>query len=283
MRKSPPKKAPVRRRPAKKKRSYLKPALLSVFLLFIGVVGYHYRDGLAYYFSFKSDKTIKREAEERRLAMVRNVQVLCRHEGKVIGFDVSEYQGKVDWEAVDSVEQLYPLKFVFIRATAGKDRIDGEFKRNWKQSGEEKLIRGAYHYYRPNENSLEQAENFIKTVKLKKGDLPPVLDIEKLPKNQSIDSLKVGLRRWLDRVEAHYKVRPIIYSGEKYYDEFLSEEFAEYTFWIANYNFFVEQIDDEWLFWQFTEKAVVPGIKGEVDINIYNGTPKMLQYLTIGN
>jgi lysozyme len=38
-----------------------------------------------------------------------------------------------------------------------------------------------------NENSLEQATLFIKTVSLKKGDLPPVLDIERLPKNQSVD------------------------------------------------------------------------------------------------
>jgi lysozyme len=40
--------------------------------------------------------------------------------------------------------------------------------------------RGAYHYYRPNENSLEQATLFIKTVSLKKVDVP-VLDIERLP------------------------------------------------------------------------------------------------------
>jgi lysozyme len=34
---------------------------------------------------------------------------------------------------------------------------------------------------------------FIKTVSLK-GDLPPVLDIERLPENQSVDRLKIGLK-----------------------------------------------------------------------------------------
>jgi lysozyme len=145
------------------------------------------------------------------------------------------------------------------------------------------FIRGAYHYYRPNENSIEQADNFIKTVKLKIGDLPPVLDIEKLPENQSIDSLKVGLRRWLKKVDQHYKVKPIIYTGERYYNDFLKDEFSEYTFWVANYNFFVENIENDWQFWQFTEKARINGINENVDLNIYNGTPKMLEYITISN
>ena len=79
--------------------------------------------------------------------------------------------------------------------------------------------------------------------------MPPVLDIEKLPKNQSKDSLKVGLKRWLEKVDAHYKLKPIIYTGENYYNEFLKDEFTEYLFWIANYNFFVKEIKDDWLFW----------------------------------
>ena len=108
-----------------------------------------------------------------------------------------------------------------------------------------------------------------------------MLDIEKLPENQSLDSLKVGLRRWLEKVDAHYKIKPIIYSGNNYYEAFLKAEFSEYTFWIANYNFFVEDFCDDWLFWQFTEKATVKGIPCNVDINIYNGTLKMLQYMTI--
>ena len=143
------------------------------------------------------------------------------------------------------------------------------------------MIRGAYHYYRPNENSLEQAELFIKTVRLQKGDLPPVLDIEKLPKNQSMTNLKKGLRRWLQAIENHYKVKPIIYTGEKYYDDFLKEEFSDYLFWIANYNFYREEIQDDWLFWQFTERAAVPGIEGNVDVNIYNGDLQQLQFITI--
>ncbi|UFH35691.1 glycoside hydrolase family 25 protein [Flavobacterium acetivorans] len=278
-------KTAVARKPRKKNSGFSKKlvnfSLISlVFLLFFGLV-YHYRDGLAYYFSFKSDKVLSDSAEEKRISDVRNFQVLEKKGTKAVGLDVSEYQGEVNWSAVDSLENKYPIDFVFVRATVGNDRLDRKFKENWLGAKKQQLIRGAYHYYRPNENSLEQAELFIKTVSLQKGDLPPVLDIEKLPENQSIERLKLGLRRWLQAVEAHYKVKPIIYTGESYYDDFLKDEFSDYLFWIANYNFYREKMDEDWLFWQFTEKASVSGIKGNVDVNIYNGDLQQLQFITL--
>ncbi len=278
-------KTTVVRKPKKKATVFsgkvLRYSIVIFFIVLIVAVGYHYRDGLAYYFSFKSDKILREETEAKRISDVRNYQVLEKHEGKSIGLDVSEYQGKIRWTYVDTLENKYPLHFVFIRATVGKDRKDRQFNKNWLGAKENKMIRGAYHYYRPNENSIEQAELFIKTVTLQKGDLPPVLDIEKLPKNQSIENLKLGLKRWLNAVESHYGVKPIIYTGERYYDDFLKEEFSDYLFWIANYNFYREEIAEDWLFWQFTEKASVPGIKGNVDINIYNGDLQQLRYITV--
>ena len=256
-------------------------SIVAFFIVFMLGLGYHYRNGLSYYFGFKSDKISRANREAKRISDVRNFQVLEKHQGKSIGIDVSEYQGEISWSYVDTLENKHPLHYVFIRATVGKDRKDRKFEKNWLGAKENKMIRGAYHYYRPNENSLEQAELFIKTVTLQKGDLPPVLDIEKLPKNQSIANLKLGLKRWLHAVESHYGVKPIIYSGESYYEDFLKDEFGDYLFWIANYNFYREEIAEDWLFWQFTEKASVPGIKGNVDVNIYNGDLQQLQFITV--
>ena len=272
------------RKPKKKSSVVLKKTIKTgviVFFvaLFLGTV-YHYRDGLAYYFSFKTDKVLDKEARAKKLSDVRNYQVLEKNEAKAIGIDVSEYQGDIEWGAVETLDNEYKISFVFIRATVGDDRLDKRFKENWLKAKENQLIRGAYHYYRPNENSLEQAELFIKTVTLQKGDLPPVLDIEQLPKNQSVERLKIGLRRWLSKVEEHYKVKPIIYTGERYYDDFLKEEFSDYLFWIANYNFYREKLEEDWLFWQFTEKATVSGINGNVDVNIFNGDLQQLQFIT---
>ena len=279
MAKSTTRNPPIRKKATKKNNSFFnaKFFIITISFLLIVTAVFHYRNAILYYFSFKSDKIYK----EDKMAQARIFQVLKNHQDKVVGFDISQFQGNINWKEIDSVEHLVPLQFVFIRATAGNNKVDSKFKENWKNAKEHNFIRGAYHYYRPNENSIEQANNFIKTVKLQKGDFPPVLDIEQLPKNQSIDSLKVGLKRFLKKIDEHYKVKPIIYTGEKYYTSFLKEEFSEYTFWVANYNFWVEDIKDDWLFWQFSEKASIDGISEKVDLNVYNGTPKMLQYLTL--
>jgi lysozyme len=232
---------------------------------------------LQYYFSFKTNH--KTEQKESALTSVRTLQVIQQYQENCLGFDVSEYQGDIQWNSLGKIEGDYPLQFVFIRSTAGNNRIDKKFEANWIQAKDAGLLRGAYHYYRPNENSLEQAANFILNTPLRKGDLPPVLDIEELPKNQSMDRLKVGLKKWLDAVEKHYGVQPIIYTGQKFYEGFLAEEFSEYTFWIANYNFFVERMQPEWMFWQFTESAEISGVPGKVDLNIFNGPRERLEYL----
>lgn len=254
----------------------LKIAVIFGFLMAICFGIYHYRNAILYYFSFKTHKTIKVD----KVAQARINQVLSNHKDMVFGIDVSEYQGVIDWKEADSIEN-FKIEFVVVRATCGVDKVDDNFKENWKQVRSKKIIRGAYHYYRPNENSIAQAKFFIKSVQLRQGDLPPILDIEQLPEKQSIDSLKVGLHRWLDYVAAHYKVKPIIYTGESYYKDFLKEEFSDYTFWVANYNFWIENIKEDWLFWQFSEKGIVNGIDENMDINIFNGSPKMLRHLTI--
>lgn len=255
----------------------LKWIVLIVFFVGIGIwFGVTFKDGLKYFFSSE-----RKEANEKSIFDFRTAEVIKRHQHKMLGFDVSHYQGVIEWSRIDSVNSQMPLEFVFVRATMGTDGKDKAFDLNWKGAGANHFLRGAYHYYRPNENSLKQAENFIATVKLTEGDFPPILDIEERPKNQSMDSLRLGLKRWIDAVEKHYNAKPILYSGENYYTHHLKEWFPDHILWIANYNFFVEEIKPEWHFWQFTEKGIVPGIDGKVDLNIYNGNKTDVRKLLI--
>jgi lysozyme len=275
MAKSSPKRNYSKNKNPKKKSIEIK--IIGFLFILFAIIGsiifvYEYGDGLFYYLEFKTNKnTDSLSKEERKIADIHIYEVLDSHKDFMVGFDVSEYQEKIDWNNLGKVEDTFALAFVFIRATAGNNKIDKRFAANWKAARVQGIIRGAYHYYRPNENSIQQANNFIQTVQLEKGDLPPVLDIEKLPRKQSLDSLKLGLRRWLTKVEQHYKMKPIIYSGESYYNDFLRKEFSDYPFWIANYNFWRKHPDDHWLIWQFTEKAQIEGISGLVDVNLFNG------------
>lgn len=247
-----------------------------IMILLVCVFFYSQKKIFARYLGFTTDKIVYTEARSMPIN-----KVLDAHIEKSFGIDVSEYQDKIDWDKVKEIEGGYPIEFVFFRASVGNERPDKKFKKYWKKAKEKKFICGAYHYYRPNENSLEQAKNFIKQVTLVEGDFPPVLDIEKLPKTQSIERLKVGLHRWLEVVEKHFGVKPIIYSSESYYEDFLKDDFEDYPFWIANYTAFYKDIDDEWAIWQLSENGKVNGIQGRVDINIYNGTSVTLKDLLI--
>jgi len=211
----------------------------------------------------------------------RNLDLMRRHDDYLYGIDISQYQGKINWIEVNTIHDEIPLDFVFIRATMGEKRQDRRFDENWQAAASRTKLRGAYHYFRPNENSRLQARNFIQTVRLKPGDLPPVLDIEERPRRQPMDSLKVGLKRWLDEVEAHYGVQPILYSGDSYFTDFLEKEFSNYVLWIANYNFWVDKPKKHWHFWQFSERGSVRGIKGNVDINMFKGDMEDLEELAI--
>ncbi|HOY37805.1 MAG: glycoside hydrolase family 25 protein [Bacteroidales bacterium] len=200
----------------------------------------------------------------------------------VFGIDVSEYQASIDWKKVASEKSMY---FVFIRATAGNSKTDRNFITNWYAAGEQKLIRGAYHYYRPNENSTGQAQRFIETVTLQKGDLPPVLDIEQYSHVQNKNSLKTGLLNWLEIVEKHYQQTPIIYTSPNIYRSMFNgdKRFEKYPVWISSLNVSKEpsHIAAQWKFWQFSHEGKVAGIKGKVDIDLFVGTYNDLVNFTI--
>lgn len=201
---------------------------------------------------------------------------------EVHGIDVSRYQGRVDWASLGKVNRVYPVSFVIMRATMGSLGEDREFPRNWEETGDRGLIRGAYHYYNPNQNSTLQAENFILTVDLKTGDLPPVLDIEELSTVQSEEQLILGVRNWLGLVENHYGVKPVIYSGASFYRAHLLDHFSDYPLWVANYNRVMEPLsNDDWIIWQHTDSGTLDGIRGYVDLNVFKGGMKDLQALRI--
>ena len=193
----------------------------------------------------------------------------------LFGIDVSEYQGDVDWETLVDKNKI---DFAFVRATAGSDTKDRNFSENWRQLKKYNVPRGAYHYYRPNENSTDQANLFIKTVVIEKGDFVPVLDIEKYSNVQSVTSLKNGLLNWLSIVEAHYGVVPIIYTYSNFYEKVITDDkrFKKYPIWIAHYSEKEnpKKLPSDWVLWQFCEEGRLEGIETYVDIDLCSSAEK---------
>ena len=267
-----PKKYVRKRAPKKKKVAVWKWHVLAYTLLILAFLIFHYRDGIGYFVTDLYERIFKKEdSKEVTVHDFRAIEILDKHNDHLFGFDVSHYQYDIDWKEIDSLYGKFAIDYVFVRSTMGTDGVDTKFTYNWKKAKSRLLVRGAYHYYRPDENSTLQALNFIKNTPLEPGDFFPVLDIEELPKEQSKEKMREGLKNWLLIVEKHYGVKPIIYSGANFYEHHLKEHFPEYKIWIAKYSLFNEKINNDWHFWQFTDKGTVNGIETKVDLNIFKG------------
>ena len=201
------------------------------------------------------------------------------------GIDISHHQGRIDWQELKDkgVIDKFPVRFVMIKATEGASQVDENFRENFYQAREHGFTRGAYHFYSVHSSAADQARFFISKVKLENGDLPPVLDVEHKPKKQTDEQFKASVLEWLQIVERHYGVKPIIYTYYKFKTRYLSDPvFDDYHYWIAHY--YVDKVEYKgpWKFWQHTDVGRLPGIKGDVDFNIYNGSFYDLRKLTIG-
>jgi len=190
----------------------------------------------------------------------------------VHGIDVSRYQENLNWNYIKAAKNKnISIKFAFIKATEGLLDTDPYFSRNWIESQKIGIARGAYHFFIPGRNAKIQAQNFINRVKLRKGDLPPVLDVE-ASYGANINTIKSGVKEWLDIIEKHYKVRPIIYTNIEFYNSKLGVDFYDYPLWIAHYKQLNQpRISRDWLFWQHSESGQIKGIKSKLDFNVFNG------------
>ncbi|MGC9524785.1 MAG: GH25 family lysozyme [Limnospira sp.] len=189
------------------------------------------------------------------------------------GIDVSDYQPNIDWKAVVNSD----ISFAFIKATEGAGFVAEVFESYWEQTKANGLIRGAYHFFRPTSDVGGQIDNFLKTVSLEPGDLPPVLDIET---TDQLDAATVCDRaqEWLDGIEARTGFRPIIYTYPGFWQKLETDRFSDYPLWIAHYT----QAEQPaipgkwttWVFWQYTDRGTVAGISGGVDINLFESILK---------
>ncbi|MBB6460893.1 glycoside hydrolase family 25 protein [Flammeovirga kamogawensis] len=200
----------------------------------------------------------------------------------VHGIDVSYYQEDINFEKVVNDG----FSFVFMKASESHSLKDKQFDRNWGNAAKSNLVRGAYHFFRADKDPVHQANWFVRHVKLEPGDLPPVLDLE-TTEGISIGTVRERAKVWLNLIENQYKITPIIYTNLSFYEDYLlgREAFEKYPVWIAAYSSFTHpKLSDKskkWIFWQYTDNGNVKGIRGDVDLNVFDGTLNDLKRLCI--
>lgn len=203
---------------------------------------------------------------------------------RVQGIDVSKWQGVIDWPKVAASG----VKFAYIRAAYGADYQDPLFDRNWEGARDAGLLRGAYHFCRAHQSARAQRDIMIGTVPVDdRGELPPWYDLERYGPDPAVKGKELVdfSNEYMLGVEAQWDRRMDIYTGYYFWQSNLRVNF-KYPDWpnyrqlaLAQYPsgpptnpWLLPKGWDDWTWWQYSSKGVIPGISGNVDMDFFNGS-----------
>jgi GH25 family lysozyme M1 (1,4-beta-N-acetylmuramidase) len=205
-------------------------------------------------------------------------------DGEVLdGIDVSKWQGYIDWNAVAGAG----IDFAFIRVSDGLNYQDAYFQSNWSQAKANGVVRGAYQFFRSDEDPVAQAQYLLDEMgPLEPGDLPPVCDVETAD-GQSPATIIDRIQTWLDVVEGALGVKPLIYTSPGVWGSIVnSGAFSDYPLWVAHWGASCPSMPTgwgDWLMWQTSDSGNVPGINGGVDTDLFNGDMEALLEFAYGD
>lgn len=201
----------------------------------------------------------------------------------VQGIDVSHWQGSINWSQVKGAG----IDFVWMKATEGTNFKDSSFNTNYPAAHSAGLIRGAYHFARPNSSSgAAQANYFVDNGGAWSRDnqtLPGVLDIENNPSGAQCYGLSTAqMRTWINDFYNRYKERTtrdvVIYTTASWWNTCTGNwtgMSAKAPLWVAHWTTGSPTIPSgfpTWTAWQYTDSGSVAGVSGNVDRNKFNGT-----------
>lgn len=182
------------------------------------------------------------------------------------GIDVSAHQGMMNLDAVADAG----YDFIFIKATEGADYRDPNFALNYMKAGHAGLKRGAYHFFRFDSDGIDQARNLLRVVQARPLELGVVIDVEQHgnPGNVPADTIATRLADMVDLLTLR-GYRPMFYSNEQGYEQFVYPNCPGMPLWICSFN--ESMANGSWTFWQHDHRGKVPGIRGDVDLNVFYG------------
>jgi len=206
------------------------------------------------------------------VAPARGALVVCASGVTLAGIDVSSYQGTIDWGKVAAAG----VQYAFIRVSDGLSFPDAKFAENWVGARAHGLRRGAYQFFRSDEDPSAQAELLLRAMgPLSPGDLPPVIDVESTDA-QTAATMTTNIGIWLDRVESVIQQAPIIYTGPNFWNTNVkTAAFAHHPLWVAHWGATCPSLPTAWSAWQLWQNSAtgtVSGIgAGSVDLDVFNG------------
>jgi lysozyme len=213
------------------------------------------------------------------------------------GVDTAKYQhpgnAPINWAAV----KASGVEFATVKATRGLNVTDDYLATDLPAARTAGLAVAPYHFYTATaaNTGTAQADRFIAAVKAtgytgkRAGDLPPVFDLERVDDGSGRCppfATVADTKAWLDKVEAAFGRKPIIYTQKSFLDACMGSTtaFAGYPLQLADYRQSITQPpvpagSSTWLMWQYTDAAIADGIQAPATGDVFNGTQADLDRL----
>jgi lysozyme len=217
------------------------------------------------------------------------------------GIDVSNFQGNINWTSVKNAGYT----FAFAKATEGVDFVDIRFTQNMTGAKAAGVLIGPYHFARPDSfntnpaDAANEANDFVDAIQPyyqgTNQTLRPVLDMERLAGVGTTAQEKAFLSQWIRNfatvVNNRLGVTPIIYASSNFAKNYFETNINQYPLWLANWTNNTNNPPSAadagiwssigWTFWQYSSTGSVPGISGNVDLDVFNGTPAQLAQFVV--
>lgn len=214
---------------------------------------------------------------------------------RIYGIDISRFQhdkGRrhypIDWSKI-RISHLgnisrkhvtgkvdYPVSFCYIKSTEGTTVRNRYYRTDYAAARAHGIKCGAYHFFSTRTPGAKQAHHFLKYSTFRKGDLPPVLDVEptcaQIRAMGGAEAMFRNVREWINVVKRATGARPILYISQSFVNRYLPlapDLKRDYIVWIARYGEY--KPDVRLAYWQLSPDGHVRGITPEVDINVFNG------------
>lgn len=190
--------------------------------------------------------------------------------------DVSRYQGAIDWAQVAAAGYKGAmLKTVSTNRKLSKRAdglyIDPTFETNYRNAKAAGLDVGAYYYTYATSEAMANAELALvrEAVRGKELTMPVCVDVEenKLKQLSTLDLSNLTAYA-LEQVEKMgFYAQLYTYTGYKYELD-MARLPSRWDVWLADYTGKTPKVDFKYNAHQHTSKGSVPGISGNVDLNV---------------
>jgi GH25 family lysozyme M1 (1,4-beta-N-acetylmuramidase) len=208
----------------------------------------------------------------------------------VTGVDVSHYQGTINWGSVAGAG----IDFAYAKVSEGTGYTDPTYTTNRTGARNAGILFGAYHFGRPDQGDPRgQADRLVSLSQYAHDGrtLPPMLDIEWGPAEAcyglSTSAMVSWISAFVDQVRVRTGQRPMIYTNINWWNPCTGSNagFGANPLFVARYANDPGTMPpgwSTWTLWQHTSSGSVPGISGNVDRDVFNGTSAQLGALVGG-